>query len=176
MLKIKTFVLHVNQATGQFDEEALLAFQEEREIVEVARELLLIDGAPAWALMLTYRERPRPGQAILHRGNKPQIPPKDRQLYEALRAWRAKRADQIGKPVYALLTNQSLAAVAAGRPKTFAALQAIPGIGEARVKQHGQALLEIVAGLGQAGGVMVPPAGLGQAGGVMVPPQTPPVP
>ncbi len=152
MIKTKTFILYIDPETGQFDEEAMLGFQAGREILEVARELLNIGGMPAWAMMLSYRDRPPPGSGAQGWGGHPSagrsskvvIPAADKALYDALRAWRLKHAEQIGKPVYSLLTNRQLAAIVAKRPKDLGELRSLPGIGEARSKQYGEALLEII--------------------------------
>ncbi len=152
MIKAKTFILYIDPETGQFDEEAMLAFQSGCEILEIARELLNIGGMPAWAVMLSYRDRPPPGSGAqgwgghpgAGRSSKVVVPAMDKPLYDALRAWRLKHAELIGKPVYGLMTNRQLAAIAAKRPTDLSELRSLPGIGEARSKQYGEALLEIV--------------------------------
>ena len=69
----------------------------------------------------------------------------DKQLFEALRSWRNARAKKDGRPAYVLFTNAQLVEIATRRPGTKAALQAIDGIGDARVEGYGDDVLAVVA-------------------------------
>ncbi len=65
-------------------------------------------------------------------------------LYEALAAWRLDLARSIDKPAFTILTNRSLIEIQATCPKTIDALGDISGIGETKLKQYGDQILEIV--------------------------------
>jgi ATP-dependent DNA helicase RecQ len=66
-------------------------------------------------------------------------------LFEALRAWRRAEAARQRVPPYVIFHDQTLAAIAAGRPKTRAALLAIDGVGQAKLDRYGAVVLELVA-------------------------------
>jgi len=66
-------------------------------------------------------------------------------IFEKLRILRKELAEKSGVPVYAVFTNDQLAAMIKKNPKTASDLLAIAGIGEARVKQYGEAFLNIFA-------------------------------
>ena len=66
-------------------------------------------------------------------------------VFSQLREERKKWAEVEGVPVYAVFTNAQLAAMVMERVRTIASLEAIEGIGTARVKKYGERLLEIVA-------------------------------
>jgi len=74
-----------------------------------------------------------------------QVPEPDRPMYDTLRQWRNQRAQADGKPAYVLLTNRQLATIASARPTTLAQLSAVDGVGEARLKAFGEALLTVIA-------------------------------
>lgn len=97
--------------------------------------------------MLRYREPPRPAAPRAAQLPDPvaDLPQADRALYETLRRWRNERAKRDGRPAYVLFQNGHLAEVARQRPTTLAALQSIPGIGEAKVRDYGQELLGLLA-------------------------------
>ena len=69
---------------------------------------------------------------------------KDRQLYERLRAWRLSRAEADGVPVYVILNNRQLTAIAQRRPRNLSELREIDGIGEAKLGHYGKAVLRIL--------------------------------
>jgi ATP-dependent DNA helicase RecQ len=70
----------------------------------------------------------------------------DEALYARLTTWRTETARAMGKPPYVVLNNKTLKAIAAGRPATLEEVQAIKGIGPAKLERYGQAVLDIVAG------------------------------
>ncbi|MFC5433448.1 DNA helicase RecQ [Microbacterium suwonense] len=69
----------------------------------------------------------------------------DRELFEALRAWRAETAREIGKPAYIVFGDATLRALAEHRPASVAALSGISGIGEKKREAYGAAVLEVIA-------------------------------
>jgi superfamily II DNA helicase RecQ len=64
-------------------------------------------------------------------------------LFDKLRNLRKELAEKSGIPVYAVFTNDQLAAMVKKPPKTAKDLLAIAGIGEARVKQYGGAFVNL---------------------------------
>jgi ATP-dependent DNA helicase RecQ len=54
-------------------------------------------------------------------------------------------AEKQGIPVYAVFTNDHLANMVKTRPTTLKAIAALPGVGEARVKQYGEVFLKALA-------------------------------
>ncbi|WP_163551463.1 ATP-dependent DNA helicase UvrD2 [Candidatus Frankia alpina] len=70
----------------------------------------------------------------------------DGALYERLRAWRASTARELHMPVFVILTDASLQAIAECRPHSVAELVQLPGIGQVKLDRYGQAVLDLVAG------------------------------
>jgi superfamily II DNA helicase RecQ len=62
-------------------------------------------------------------------------------VFDKLRNIRKELAEKQGIPVYAVFTNDQLAGMVKKQPKTARELQSIAGIGEARVKQYGDAFI-----------------------------------
>ena len=69
----------------------------------------------------------------------------DRELFEALRAWRAGVAREQGVPAYVVFADATLRALAAHRPASPADLDGITGIGAAKRERYGEAVLAIIA-------------------------------
>lgn len=68
----------------------------------------------------------------------------DEALVERIKAWRLERARELEVPAYVICTDATLLAIAEQRPSTAEQLLEIPGIGPAKLEQHGAALLSIV--------------------------------
>ena len=68
------------------------------------------------------------------------VAPADRDLFEALRAWRAETAREQGVPAYVVFGDATLRALAAARPA-----DGITGIGAKKKDAYGDAVLAVVA-------------------------------
>lgn len=66
-------------------------------------------------------------------------------LYERLRAVRSELAQKQHVPAYIILSNASLAEMAAKRPRTMGDLMRISGVGEARARRYGKQFLQTIA-------------------------------
>jgi DNA helicase II / ATP-dependent DNA helicase PcrA len=69
----------------------------------------------------------------------------DEALFERLRAWRARTAAEAKVPPYVVFTDATLAAIAEGLPAEQAALARISGVGAAKLKRYGDAVLAVIA-------------------------------
>jgi len=69
----------------------------------------------------------------------------DRDLFEALRAWRAGAAKEQGVPAYIVFGDATLRALADRRPASVAALEGITGIGAKKREAYGDAVLAVIA-------------------------------
>jgi ATP-dependent DNA helicase RecQ len=67
----------------------------------------------------------------------------DAKLFEGLRAWRREAAQAADVPPYVIFHDATLAAIVTAKPKDMAALGRVPGIGEAKLKRYGPAVLAI---------------------------------
>jgi DNA helicase-2/ATP-dependent DNA helicase PcrA len=77
----------------------------------------------------------------------PATPPRDGEspLFAALRSWRSKRARADDVPAYVVAHDTTLAAIAAARPASLAALRRVKGMGPAKLERYGAEILEVVA-------------------------------
>ena len=89
----------------------------------------------------------RGAKAVTGKDGKVEAPltPADEVLYEALKAWRIDIARQENVPAFVILHDSVLREIARSKPKDKVALTAISGIGESKLLQFGQGILEIVA-------------------------------
>ncbi len=66
-------------------------------------------------------------------------------LFDELRAWRLRRAKADGVPAYVVFHDATLAAIADRRPRDWADLAAIPGIGPAKLDRYADEVLAVLA-------------------------------
>ena len=71
--------------------------------------------------------------------------PADRDLFEALRAWRAGAAKEQGVPAYIVFGDATLRALAEARPASVRDLDGISGIGAKKREAYGEAVLAVIA-------------------------------
>ncbi len=69
-----------------------------------------------------------------------------RARYERLVVWRRQTAENLGIPVYVVITNEQALAIARQAPTTLQGLRQVEGVGQKRVEQHGKIILEILHG------------------------------
>ena len=70
--------------------------------------------------------------------------PADEALFEALRDWRRELADENGVPPFVIFHDKTLRALAVAKPTTDEALLGITGIGQAKHKRFGQAVINLI--------------------------------
>ena len=70
------------------------------------------------------------------------LPKGDPQLFDRLRAVRARLSREQNVPMYIIFSNATLEAMAAYQPLTPAELLDVPGVGQAKLQKYGQAFLE----------------------------------
>ena len=69
---------------------------------------------------------------------------RDRDLFEALRSWRAETARKIAKPPYVIFHDRTLATIAQDRPRDAHELRLISGVGEKKAKRYGEAVIQMI--------------------------------
>jgi ATP-dependent DNA helicase RecQ len=73
------------------------------------------------------------------------LAPADQALFEALRAERARIAEEAKVPAYVVLHDASLRALATDRPTDTMGLMRVPGIGAAKADRYGERFLAVIA-------------------------------
>jgi len=73
-----------------------------------------------------------------------EVGPRDRNLFEALRAWRKGQAAEQQVPPYVIFADRTLAEIAATRPQSLSALGAVNGVGAVKLEHYGRDVLKVV--------------------------------
>ncbi len=150
-MKARVFTVRLDPTSGVFDDSELAAFFQAHDAQTITEHPFVFAGVPTIAVVVRYAGAHSPSTGKRPAAPSPELTlsDADRVLYESLRSWRNQRAKKDGRPAYVLFTNQQLAEVARKRPTTIAALTAIDGIGDARIKGYGPDVLKLVAAVPQ---------------------------
>jgi superfamily II DNA helicase RecQ len=126
--------------------DELNTFLRSHRIINIEKKLIDGERGTGWVFLVEYGNESgknasnAPSQRIDYREI---LNPAEYALYDKLRKLRKELADKSGIPVYAVFTNDQLANMVKKPPKTEKDLLSISGIGEARVKQYGEAFINI---------------------------------
>lgn len=75
----------------------------------------------------------------------------DADLETLLRRWRSAKAKELGQPIYMVLQQKALLAIAAHRPVTLKELATMNGVGPVTIERYGKEILDIVADFNASG-------------------------
>ena len=123
--------------------DELNVFLRSHRIVNVEKRLVDGERGTGWAFLVEYgidggKQTSNSTQRIDYREVFNAF---EYAFFDKLRNLRKELAEKSGIPVYAIFTNDQLAAMVKKPPKTARELLSIAGVGEARVKQYGEAFL-----------------------------------
>ena len=133
-------------------QEDLNRFLRSHRVLTVHREFVAQGDNSFWALAVEYLEGAAASSAGSGDGRsgkqrvdyKEVLSPEDFALFAKLRDWRKATAEQEGIPVYAVLTNEQLAAIATKRPGNAAQLREVEGVGEGKASKYAEGVLGVV--------------------------------
>ncbi|MEP6481878.1 MAG: RQC domain-containing protein, partial [Rhodoglobus sp.] len=117
--------------------------------VEGEYGILVLTEASATVLsgertVLLRREAPKRSKAAKRATTAGLLPEDALPLFEALRSWRAEQAREQGVPAYIVFGDATLRGIAVTKPTSLAELGTISGVGEKKLEQYGDGLLEVV--------------------------------
>ena len=139
---------------GSFGEE-LNRFLRAHRGLAVQRELVREDGGAWWAVCVEYL----PAGIAEPKGGGPGKPKVDYRevlndaefaVFSRLRELRKELAERDAVPVYAVFTNEQIAAMVTGKVDSLAGLRRIDGVGDARVEKYGEHFLSALRNGGVA--------------------------
>lgn len=139
--------------TGGDAAEALNRSLRGGRITSVRREFVAAGENSFWAFCVDRVEAPGQAGARGSGGSstrervdyKEVLPPEEFAVFSRLRELRKTLAEKEAVPAYSVFTNEQLAQIVREKPGSLAALGKVPGVGEAKVKKYGEAVLEQLA-------------------------------
>ncbi len=157
-MQIKLLTFRYSASVGGFDDSPLSEFVRDKDVLSFREHFFRVNEIPHLTCVISYEDRAVAAPSVpvampaAKRGKTDKTDPTaalseaDRALFETIRVWRARRAQDDGVPPYVVLTNRHLVAVVTARPGSLTALGRIDGVGPAKVKRYGTALLALLRG------------------------------
>ena len=135
-------------------EQEVNQFCAQHRVASIERRLVTVHDRPLWCFCIEYVV-PATAQGAMQVGDhRPRIDYKqvlnddDFRVFSKLRELRKQLAEDEKVPVFAVFTNEHLAAIAQQRPGSMTALQGIAGIGEGKAGRYGERVLAAVGSFG----------------------------
>jgi len=89
----------------------------------------------------------------------------DRGLFERLRSLRKRTAEEIGVPPFVVFSDKTLHEMCVSYPRTLAEMRKITGVGDAKLKRHGDAFVSEINRYLRENPEIIPPLAKGGEGG-----------
>ncbi len=149
-LQYKFLIIPIRTAAEA--ESELNRFLRSVRVITAHREFVAQGENSFWCMAVEYVSDSVPSS---HGGNtaggrnrpdyKELLSQEDFAVFAKLREWRKQIAEKEAVPAYTVFTNEQLAKVAEKRITAKSGLQEINGVGEARIKKYGDAVIHIMA-------------------------------
>lgn len=139
-MQIKIFNIPIGGEEVQTEE--LNLFLRANKIIDIKKDLALIDGNSCWTFCITYllngkpteNENTRQSQKVDY---KEVLEPEAFERFTNLRKLRREVAEQEAVPAFAVFTDAELAELAKCNPLTLRDMAKVPGIGKKKMEKYG---------------------------------------
>lgn len=144
---------------GTLATEELNRFLRPHRILSLEKRLVEQEGESCWTFCIQYLERTFGTESDAVRPGAPKVDYKevlsasDFAVFARLRDARKRIAKKEAVPPYAIFTNEQLAEMITTKVSSLAAMEKIDGVGTARLKKYGAAMLDVLVGAAGGGGV-----------------------
>jgi len=119
-------------------------FLRSHRIVNVEKRLIDGERGTGWLFLVEYGAELKPSGASSPRIDYREVlTEQEYAMFEQRRNVRKAISEKQGVPVYTVFTNEQLAAMVKKPPTELKDIQALPGVGEVKVKQYGETFLNV---------------------------------
>jgi ATP-dependent DNA helicase RecQ len=142
--------LRFNPILGGFDDTELRRFIADKEVLSIREHFFVYETLPYLAFTVIYRPLVEPATKPAQPRQRDEswrklLTEQDMPMFNQMRDWRAERSKEDGVPPYVIFTNKQLAHIVKARPSSLADLARVEGMGKAKLKKYGEAVLSLLA-------------------------------
>ena len=143
MLQYRIFTIPIGSPEGEVVE--LNKFLRSHRIIQVEKTLTKDNGTSYYVFAVSYDDN----RNTANTGRNPidykeVLSDEDFAVFSRLRDVRKKCAEEYGRPLYTVFTNEQLAEMVRRRVNSVSAMKEIEGIGDGKIKDYGSTFLDFL--------------------------------
>jgi len=148
MRQVKFFKVRLGPSVLKADESWLNEFLASAKLRKTAPVLVQTAREVFWSVYVEFEVEPErsadKGRASPKDEPEPALSVEQMRLYDALKAWRTRKAAELSLPSFTIFHNKHLRAMAVAHPTSIRDLIAMPGIGRRKAERFGPEVLRII--------------------------------
>ena len=148
MRQVKFFKIRLGPSVLKADESWLNEFLANVKLRKTVPTLVQTAREVFWSVYVEFEAEPErsadKGRASSKDEPEPTLSVEQTRLYDALKAWRTKKASELSLPSFTIFHNKHLRAMAVACPTSLRDLIAMSGIGRRKAERFGAEVLRIV--------------------------------
>lgn len=151
-MQLKMFTMRVNHDASGQDTQLINSFMDTVAVKKTASQF--VNGQPDyWSILVYYdqngHDKKQPATSMTETTKVPELTEADlnddeKQILAALRTWRKDKANEAQIAEFMILHNATLCALAKEKPRNISSLNAIKGMGQAKITKYGDDLMAIL--------------------------------
>jgi superfamily II DNA helicase RecQ len=139
-IMVRIFTIPFDPEYNRFNDDEFQVFQKDHKIVGIENRFFSNGDNQYWTASVEYTEK-KPARPKIILENETQ-----ERVYDALRVWRNKLAEEKRLFPYEILWNDHLKHIVLADPKNVAELQRVRTIGPTRTEKYGTDIINILQG------------------------------
>lgn len=145
-MNVRVFTLRLHDDYLSHDHEAMNSFLNTVQVKKTASEFIYGE-LNQWSILVYYEQQAK--GVSQHTASAPKLPDielnfEEQKLFEALKHWRAGKAQVMQIQQFMICHNRELMMLAKIKPQSVDELSAIRGFGDQKVARYGKELIDIV--------------------------------
>ncbi len=147
-MKLKVFTFRFCENIELFNDDELQQLTADKEIIEFTDHFFTFEKRPYLTIIVSYRDKPtvNTGKSARKQDPRSELDERERELYDALRNWRAARATQEGIPPYMIANNRQIAGMIKSGVKCKKDFETVEGFGEAKITKYAEDIIKTMVG------------------------------
>lgn len=144
-MKVRIFDIRLASENFISDQKSLNDFLENIEFIKSDTHFVE-DKTNYWSVLIHYEEKKLENKPERKVGDiqEQDLEPEQLGVYQELRTWRAKKAQDWNIASFMICHNSELLNCVVTKPKTISDLKKIKGFGDLKIENHGEEILTII--------------------------------
>lgn len=146
-MALKIFTICFSEASKSFHDDLVEKFCLNKRVHDIDTNFFVHGGVPYWTIAIQYEtvlvEDKGPNTQRIKKENHP-FDEVQKLIFDQLRVWRKRAAEESGIPAYMICTNSQLVQMIFEKCNTLESLKLVKGFGKSRIEKHGKAIIEII--------------------------------